>query len=247
MSMKSGTLIKRMNNYECLIKKIIGAFSKVEFHIIVESTICKKIIPIDRQDKKDKELIKDISVMVDHFAKTYNQSPITFDIYKSLVKPPKPKSSRNNEVGIFVDKRIPIFFEKNRKNLKIIKSFDRLSLNGYPDEVIIDKYDRYTYLEVKTTTRRNVGSPRDFFFSPLKNSKKKIENDARHLLLCFDTSEIKEKQFIVTGWCLIDLFNIKVSMKPEFNANNLELYRKENILIDKQLQKSHISYIEEYL
>ena len=82
-----------------------------------------------------------------------------------------------------------------------------------------------------------MGSPRDFFFSPLKNSKKKIKSDARHLLLCFDTYEQKEKEFIITGWCLVDLFNIKVSMKPEFNTDNLELYKKENILLEVNLMK----------
>lgn len=61
---------------------------------------------------------------------------------------------------------------------------------------------------------------------------------ARHLLLCFDTFEKKkEKEFIVTGWRLIDLINIKVSMKPEFITNNLELYKKENILIEVNLEK----------
>jgi len=194
-------LNKRMNNYERIIENILGAFSKLDFHIVVESTIHKKIIPINREDEKDRLLLEDIYMAVNNFATEYNRHPITFDVYKKLLKPPKPKSFRNNEMGVFADKIIPKFFEKNKDKAKIIKSFQRLSLNGYPDELIIDKYGRATYLEVKTTTRRNVGSPRDFFFSPLKNSKKKIKDNGRHLLLCFDTLEQKEKEFIVTGWC----------------------------------------------
>lgn len=54
-------------------------------------------------------------------------------------------------------------------------------------------------------------------------------------MLCFDTNEQKEKGFIITGWCLIDLFNVKVSMKPEFNTDNLGLYKKENILMEVNL------------
>jgi hypothetical protein len=228
-------LIRKMNNYERIIKEILDAFRKIEFHIIVEATIHKKIVPVNKEEKKDILLLEDIYTIVNDFAIQYNKTPITFELYKSLVNPPKPKSFRSNEVGVFADKIIPSFFEKNKDKLKIIKSFQRLSLNGYPDELIIDQYGRATYLEVKTTTRRNVGSPRDFFFSPLKNSKKKIKDDGRHLLLCFDTFEQKEKEFIVTGWCLIDLFNIKVSMKPEFNTDNLELYKKENILLEVNL------------
>jgi len=182
-------------------------------------------------------LLEDIRTIVNGFSIEYNRTPITFNLYKELVKPPKPKSFRNNEVGIFADKMIPSFFEKNKIKLKIVNSFERLRLMGYPDERIADKYGRVTYLEVKATSRRDVGSPRDFFFFPLTNSKKKITEDGHHLLLCFDTLERKEKEFIITGWCLIDLFGIKVSMKPEFNTDNLELYRKENILLEVNLNR----------
>jgi hypothetical protein len=235
--MEDNEMKKRMENYERIIREILGAFSKLEFHIIVESTIHKKIIPVDKNDERDKLLLEDIRTIVNDFAIEYNRTPITFNLYKKLVKPPKPKSFRNNEVGIFADKMIPSFFEKNKNKLKIVNSFDRLRLMGYPDEKITDKYGRVTYLEVKATSRRDVGSPRDFFFSPLTNSKKKITENGHHLLLCFDTFERKEKEFIITGWCLIDLFGIKVSMKPEFNTDNLELYRKENILLEVNLNR----------
>jgi len=235
--MKDSELVKRMNNYERIIKEILGAFSMLEFYIVIESTIHKKIIPVDKNNEKDKLLLADIYTIVNSFATEYNRTPITFALYKKLIKPPKPKSFRNNEVGVFADKIMPLFFEENKDRLKTIKSFQRLTLNGYPDELIIDSYERVTYLEVKTTTRRDIGSPRDFFFSPLTNSKKKIKEDGRHLLLCLDTFEQREKEFIVTGWCLIDLFNIRVSMKPEFNTDNLELYKKENILLEVNLMK----------
>lgn len=235
--MQDNAIEKRMENYERIIREILGAFSKLEFHIIVESTIHKKIIPIDRNNEKDKLLLEDIYTIVNDFAIQYNKTPITFELYKSLVKPPKPRSFRNNEIGMFADKIIPLFFERNKDKLKIVESFERLQLMGYPDEKITDKYGRITYLEVKATSRRDVGSPRDFFFSPLKNSRRKIKDDGHHLLICFDTFEQKEKEFIITGWCLIDLFNIKVSMKPEFNTDNLELYRKENILLEVALNR----------
>lgn len=235
--MPNNEMQKRMENYERIIKEILGAFSKLEFHIVVEATIHKRIIPIDKNDERDRLLLEDIHTIVNDFAIQYNQRPITFSLYKSLVKPPNPKSFRNNEVGVFADKIIPSFFDKNKGKLKIVTAFARLQLMGYPDEEITDRYGRVTYLEVKATSRRDVGSPRDFFFSPLKNSKKKIRADGHHLLLCFDTLELREKEFIIKGWCLIDLFNIKVSMKPEFNTDNLELYRKENILLEVNLNK----------
>jgi hypothetical protein len=98
--MKDDELTQRMNNYERIIKEILGAFSKMEFHIIVESTIHKKIIPINKKNKLDKLLLNDIYTIVNDFANEYNRTPITFDLYKKLVRLPKPRSFRNNEIGI---------------------------------------------------------------------------------------------------------------------------------------------------
>jgi hypothetical protein len=197
--MQDNEIKKKMENYERIIREILGAFSKLEFHIVVESTIHRKIIPVDKNDKRDRLLLEDIRTIVNDFAIEYNRTPITFNLYKKLVKPPKPKSFRNNEVGIFADKVIPSFFEKNKNKLKIVNSFEKLQLMGYPDEKITDKYGRVTYLEVKATSKRDVGSPRDFFFSPLTNSKKKIIEDGHHLLLCFDTLEKKRKRIYHYG------------------------------------------------
>lgn len=231
--MKKCVLEEKLNNYENIVRSIIETFNNIDFHIIVETTIHKKILKFDPKNKFDKDLINDLKLIINDFAKSYSTKPITFDIYKELVKPPKPKSFRNNEIGIFADKLISSKFEELKHKLKIIEKFERLNLNGYPDEVIFDKQGRTTYLEVKTTSRRETGSPRDFFFSPLTNSKKKITDDARHLLLCFDIDEIEEKHFLITGWCLIDLFDVKVTMKPEFNTNNLELYKQKHIIYEQ--------------
>ena len=235
--MRDNEIKRKMENYEKLIRNILKAFSKVEFHIVVESTIGKKIIPVDMENEEDKLLLEDIRTIVDSFAKEYYENPISSELYKSMVGSEKSRSFRNNEVGLFAEKMLPSFFEENKDKLKVIKSFERLPLVGYPDIEITHKSGRFTYLEVKATSRRDVGSPRDFFFSPLKNTKKKIKQDAHHLLICFDTYEQKEKEFIITGWCLIDLFNVKVSMKPEFNADNLELYKRENVLIEVRFDK----------
>ncbi len=162
--MHDNEMKKRMENYERIIREILGAFSKLEFHIVIEATIHKKIIPVNKNDEKDKLLLNDIKTIINDFALEYNKTPITFDLYKSLIKPPNPKSFRNNEVGVFADKIIPLFFEKNKDRLKIIESFERLQLMGYPAEKITDKYGRVTYLEVKAISRRDVGSPRDFSF-----------------------------------------------------------------------------------
>jgi hypothetical protein len=39
-----------------------------------------------------------------------------------------------------------------------------------------------------------------------------------------------------TGWKLVDLHKINVHMKPEFNCDNLEIYRRDAIIAEHFLQ-----------
>ncbi len=78
--MQNNEMKRRMENYERIIREILGAFSKLEFHIVVESTIHKKIIPIDKNDEKDKLLLEDIYTIVNDFAIQYNKTPITYPL-----------------------------------------------------------------------------------------------------------------------------------------------------------------------
>jgi len=230
---------EKSENYERIIREILSAFDNIDFHIIIESLLQRKLIPFDRDSKEDKLLLEDLVNIIDSFALKYKDNPITFNLYRKLTNPQNPRAFRNNEVGVFADKLLPAELSslKGEGKIKCIEEFKRLSLNGYPDEVITDSFGRTTYLEIKATTRRNIGSPRDFFFSPLKNSKRKITADARHLLLGFDTYEVKRGRFVITGWCLIDLHDVKVSLKPEFNTDNLGLYQNEHIIFEKNFRK----------
>jgi len=79
--MQDNEMKKRMENYERIIREILGAFSKLEFHIILESTIHRKIIPVDKNDERDKLLLEDIRTIVNDFAIEYNRTPILHSIF----------------------------------------------------------------------------------------------------------------------------------------------------------------------
>lgn len=90
-----------------------------------------------------------------------------------------------------------------------------LASSGYPDIVIIDKRMEkpVTYIEVKTTARANMGSPRDFYVSPgrvrsirvkriddnLKFeiiitptlTRNKVRGDAPHIMILFKIYQLK--------------------------------------------------------
>jgi len=65
----------------------------------------------------------------------------------------------------------------------------------------------------------------------------KIDSDGFHLLLGFIIKETKHEKFITIGWKLVDLSKIKVSLKAEFNADNLEIYKSEAIIKKEWLEK----------
>ena len=91
------------------------------------------------------------------------------------------------------------------------------------------------FLEIKATTRPDKGSPRDFYYSAGLRTQTKIDADGMHLLLGFVIKEVGEKLFKTLGWKLVDLSRLKVGLKAEFNADNLEIYKPEAILREEWL------------
>ncbi|WP_457549443.1 hypothetical protein [Archaeoglobus sp.] len=80
------------------------------------------------------------------------------------------------------------------------------------------------------------GISKRLFLTPLENTKKKIDSDGRHLLLGFIIDEVEPKKFRTIGWKLVDLSKILVSMKLEFNANNVELYKPDAVVAENCLK-----------
>ncbi len=136
---------------------------------------------------------------------------------------------------MFLEYIFPKKFEEIKSKMRVITNVIHLKEMGYPDEKIVDTFGRTTFLEIKATTRPEYGSPRDFFFTPLENTKKKITSDGHHLLLGFIIEEVQPKVFRTTGWKLVDLSKISVSMKPEFNTDNRELYKRDAIITENRI------------
>ncbi len=102
---------------------------------------------------------------------------------------------------------------------------------GYPDRLLW-LGNEPTYLEVKVSREENIdeGSARNFFYQP--TSHPKIRHDARHLLAGFAIKEVSDKRWMLTRWKIVDLWFLRVKLKPEYNADNPEIYREEAILME---------------
>lgn len=222
--------MERMKEYQKVIREILSAFEGVSFPVIVESSTGYKVLSIDK--KRDADLIEDLSAIARIITNRYYKTPITRETYK-LVIGKKPKAFRPNEVGRVLEYEIC----NTPKNFKVILRIQPLKQVGYPDVKIIEKTGRISFVDIKATTRPDVGSPRDFYYSPKKKTLEKINSDGFHLLLGFIIKETEPEKFITIGWKLVDLSKIKVSLKAEFNADNLEIYKPEAIIKEEWLEK----------
>jgi len=94
---------------------------------------------------------------------------------------------------------------------------------GYPD-ILIERGGKSYYVEVKLAEEEQLNSSfRTFYYEPVELTK--VTRNACHIIVGF----IHRKRSVI-GFKIIDASKINVNLKSEFNANNMELYKRENIL-----------------
>lgn len=94
---------------------------------------------------------------------------------------------------------------------------------GYPN-IVIERVGKTYYIEVKLSEEGQLNSSfRTFYYEPVELTK--VKRDARHIIVGFI-----HKNRVMKGFKIIDASKIKVNLKCEFNASNMELYKPENIL-----------------
>jgi hypothetical protein len=121
-----------------------------------------------------------------------------------------------------------------RKNLSAIPKLKcgkpylangNLQSTGYPD-CLIEMGKVKIYADVKTFQTKTIESTlRSFFYQP--TNKSKIHFNAPHIIIGFETESLggdNKSPFKLVGYKLIDLYELKVKFKAEFNAGNIEIY-----------------------
>jgi hypothetical protein len=100
----------------------------------------------------------------------------------------------------------------------------KVQRTGYPDLRLVHQASgRVTYLDPKVHAEESATSSlRTFYYQPVADTGKVLE-DAHHLIL--GISHVGEPQkWTFTGFKLVDVGELKVSLKAEFDAGNDELY-----------------------
>jgi len=182
-----------------------------KFKELVKKDSSYNVIPINLNNKIDKELIEELIKASQH-------------LINSCEKVRRFYSRRINDLGGKIEPEIVDILSKNTK-------CKRLGLKGYPDAEIFYKR-RFYYLEIKTTTNWD-SSFRSFYYT----NPNKIKHNARHILLGLKAEEEKDKYWKIIDHKILDLYELKLYKKEEYNTSNSKLYEEELILNKGEIRR----------
>lgn len=192
-----------------LINEASQISGNISFPELVKATTDHEVYKLQVEDREDdKILYSEILKAANNFIGYVNRTRQRF------------QGDRINDVG----KRIEEVFVEELKKSELRPLL--LSSSGYPDMKIIDQYDRVTYLESKAVSKNWDSTFRSFYYT----DGKKIDADARHLLIAWDIVEESPKYWLVRGFKLCDLYNLGMNLKLEFNSSNRALYSSDLLL-----------------
>lgn len=206
---------ERLEVLEQALAQMLKPIKGIPFSVIVKALASRQIIPVDKADSADIELLKKLERAIRLCADELKSNPI---------KRPRPNEV-GNDLEEYVMRAIP------RSGLKALRPTTSKGLGkstGYPDILIRDDENRSTYLECKIFGQGSAGtSMRSFYLLPSESFK--VTADARHLLLAFGMeptaiSGSRNPRYLPKSYKLIDLHDLLCDVKYEFNSDNRRLY-----------------------
>ena len=99
-----------------------------------------------------------------------------------------------------------------------IRDSNKSQSAGYPDKELKGLYP--AYIEVKIC---KIGSEESSFRSFYLSTFNKITKNNPHILVCFPHKD--KKLYLEHKPKIIDLYNLQLELKAEYNANNKILYK----------------------
>lgn len=201
-----------MDDFLAFVKRLIVGANDVPFRGVINASTGYEILEIDNKMRSKLMLLKG------HFRS--NTKKISQDVRINYV-------GRANELSHYMEKVVA-------HEINSISGFNAISPQtderrsqaaGYPD-LFVQVGKQCCYLEVKTFQLKTKDSTlRTFYYKPSEASK--ITQSCPHLLIAFEVESKggdNRSPFVIHNVKILDLYNLKVSLKPEFNANNVDLY-----------------------
>lgn len=210
---------------EYVIKQMLRPLKDIPLNLVIEALCDKKIIPFDKSDTKDQQVLEKLKKVCVIAGNEVNK--------KGIVR------ARPNEVGNDIEP-----FVKGALKLAGYQAYTPRTINGrskatgYPDIEFIDESGRANYLECKTYNIENISTTqRSFYLSPSEDFK--ITKDAHHLVISFEVfvagTSGRNYVFNCKSWKILSVENLLVDVKYEFNSDNRRLYSEDLILAEGTL------------
>jgi len=207
---------------EVTIAKFMAPLEGIPFPIAIKAISGHEVVPFDRGDRQDLDLLEKVCQAADIAGKQAFQDGIF--------------RKRPNEVGNDIEGYVKEALKAVglQADTPVTQKQTRQAM-GYPDIEVIDSYGRITYLECKTYNLANIGTTqRAFYFSPSRTGCK-ITRDARHLILGFQIETAQRegrRAYVPVHWRVYDTITMLVQVKHEFNASNIQIYREDSLLAE---------------
>ena len=217
---------------EEVIRQMLAPLKGLPFNLVVESISGKKVIPFNKAKREHAELLKNL-------IKTAKLACANINAKGGIL------SARVNEVGNKVE--LPIKEALQGLGFKDadtpLNSKGRKQATGYPDIGFTFK-SLYVYVECKTFNKKNVSTTqRSFYLSPTEGFK--VTRDAIHVVISIEMEREKYVTlhgqsfgvYLARGWKIVQIENINVDVKREFNSDNKRMYASENILAEGECKR----------
>ena len=218
---------KYIKELEETISQFLRPLKNIPFRIAIKAISGCKVIPFDKNNPNDKQLLKDLIEATKIAAQNANKKGIF--------------TRRENEVGNHIE---PFMIEAlNQIGLQADRPETREGKKkavGYPDIFVRDRKGRPNYIECKTYNERNYQTTqRSFYFSPAERPTDfKVIYDARHLIVSFKIERAEregKRAFVPVHWKIFSTDNLIGQIKHEFNSTNKQMYTDEALLAEGEV------------
>ena len=203
------------DEFSAAVRLLKSGVSRLYFRDVINAATGYKIIPFDDNSN---QILEEIRSWLDG-----NLSELSNLIEMDYV-------GRPNELGNYLER---VLMARLDESLNFSVEMPRTEQGhkqavGYPDGIIVDqRRDLVAYFDVKIFQEKTRKSTlRSFYYQPTNQSK--ISHDAPHFLVGFVVDSLGDNNrspFIIKDYEIVDIYDLEVNFKAEFNASNKDLYQ----------------------
>lgn len=201
------------DEFESAVHLLKSGVNELPFRDVIRAATGHRILPFDNSTRAvvkeiEEWIVANLGMLSDHIESEYQGRP--------------------NELGNYLER---ILMNKLQMALPTIRcEMPRTARGyaqavGYPDGVIFSE-DNVLYFDVKIYQDKTKDTTlRSFYYQPTNQSK--IHHDAPHFLIGFEVLSLggsNRSPFRIVDYNIVDVYDMNVNFKAEFNTNNRNLY-----------------------